>query len=330
MLRKLSTLKMAMVQPGEASKRAGQRRIRRPAKDKKTREGLCSLMSVAHCSPLCSHRLPLCSHVCVASLKATAISIMSQKHGLRSESSVSLGNNIRVLVEILTVILYCGVWWTIGFKSSLVDMLLLLSVRTGLINVWNALRTSRRWLRISKDLSNPELFTICEEVSALGDVCCICQHPYTDMTVRLKCGHYLHRVCAHELVRRGGSEAKCPMCRRGVYGGEEEKEDGGAGGEWSESTSVVGQEEAAANNGAPALFRFTTPAWLPGVPPMQFEIRSAGGGGFWSGVWSGALAQNDEERGAFMQDMFPDRTEEEIRAALRGRTVEEAVVLMTG
>jgi hypothetical protein len=74
---------------------------------------------------------------------------------------------------------------------------------------------ARSYYQTLRDLRDPLIFS--RPTLPLPDVCSICQHPYAPLTLGLRCGHALHETCAHELLKRFGRDAKCPMCRAPVY-----------------------------------------------------------------------------------------------------------------
>jgi hypothetical protein len=294
---------------------------------------------------------------------STCISTLSQAHGRFIETSTSRTNAMDIAGCTITLCTSCSVWYTLGFTSSLVDILLFLSCRTSSINLFKSVSQHQAWSRIATDLANPALFTSACSTNDLKDVCPICLHPYTLPTYKMKCGHALHRTCAHELLRRTATDSKCPLCRAGVYPCKHSvAAPGAAGGDypgaaWRESTVILGagqvnnsndnnNEDGDANEGgspvaganappAEPLLRWTMPSWLP-IPPMQFEInrvpptdRPAPLFSMFSNLWA-MISQSDEDRLSFVREMFPDRIEAEVRAAMRGRTIDEAVVILSG
>ena len=63
------------------------------------------------------------------------------------------------------------------------------------------------------------------ELSALrseNEICSVCLKPFgeSDGTVKkVRCGHFFHRDCLEEILKRSGSlcKARCPMCRKGMH-----------------------------------------------------------------------------------------------------------------
>ena len=284
----------------------------------------------------------------------TAVSARSQAHGDYVERSTYYTNGIKVVGSLAGLLMYLTIWYTLGFKSSLIDLLLFLSVRNAALSVHCALVAHLERTAISRDLADSNLFNPCAEVKALTDVCSICQHPYTAPTFKMNCGHALHRVCAHELLRRAGKGSKCPMCRQAVYPQRTVDRTGGGGGSNQEAAAVAvvgaggegggGVEDVAGGagtggtggtGGGEPLLRWTLPAWLP-IPAVRFEINRVQPPNhprpvfnLFSTIWA-MMSQTEEERLAFVTDMFPNRSREEITAALRGGSVDDAVVILSG
>jgi hypothetical protein len=99
-----------------------------------------------------------------------------------------------------------------------------------------------------------------------------------------------------------------------------------------DNTTIV--DNPIAPGGAPAdpastIVRFSLPAWLP-VPGggLQFEINRAPPSPG-AHVRAQVMGSRTEQVG-FVMDMFPDRQQADVEALLRGRSVEEVVMLLSG
>ncbi|KAI9491986.1 hypothetical protein BDB00DRAFT_830653 [Zychaea mexicana] len=122
-----------------------------------------------------------------------------------------LGTDMLVLG--LTLLQYLQLMWMHGMSFGLVDIVLILNVRSVLRNLYRKGMVHRDRWRAMSYVKNRYADATPAELSVRNDDCAICREKMKTAK-RLSCGHLFHLHCLHSWIQHHVSQPTCPTCRR--------------------------------------------------------------------------------------------------------------------
>ncbi|KAI8997463.1 hypothetical protein BDB01DRAFT_831047 [Pilobolus umbonatus] len=118
-----------------------------------------------------------------------------------------------VLILGCTLLQYLQLMWMHGISFGLVDVVLVLNVRSVLRNLHKKLTIYReRWMTMSY-VRDRYVNASPDELGQYNDDCAICRDKMKSAK-KLPCGHLFHLHCLHSWIQHHVSRATCPTCRR--------------------------------------------------------------------------------------------------------------------
>eukprot|EP00938_MAST-03A_sp_MAST-3A-sp1_P005695 g5695.t1 len=122
-------------------------------------------------------------------------------------------------------LLHCiHVWILKGFSFTLVDAILLLSMKGVCSDLWVQYQDFSRYREtmngfhvVLRDVTKSDLEKLAKEP------CSICLSKLTRTVKCLPCGHFFHRVCIRNWLESKNSNRKCPVCRKSVFEDDDDK-----------------------------------------------------------------------------------------------------------
>ena len=122
-------------------------------------------------------------------------------------------------------LLHCiHVWILKGFSFTLVDAILLLSLKGVCSDLWVQYQDFSRYREtmngfhvVLRDVTKSDLEKLAKEP------CSICLSKLTRTVKCLPCGHFFHRVCIRNWLESKNSNRKCPVCRKSVFEDDDDK-----------------------------------------------------------------------------------------------------------
>lgn len=113
----------------------------------------------------------------------------------------------------LTLMHYIHVWSLNGVSFTLVDAILLLSMRSAFVHLMTRIDSVRSFMTRKRD-GFPDA-TDDELRSSRNDACAICLSKMTTAK-KLPCGHCFHGICIHKWLERVDGNRCCPVCREPI------------------------------------------------------------------------------------------------------------------